>query len=59
MSYKCEKLERNAQPVLSIRTKTSIQQLPQLLGESYLKIMQYLREQGENPAGAPFVGYLI
>jgi effector-binding domain-containing protein len=57
MSYNCEKIEREAQPVLSIRTKTSIQQLPQLLGESYMKIMQYLGEQGEAPAGAPFVGY--
>ena len=55
MSYNCEKLEREAQLVLSIRTKTSVQQLPQLLGESYMKIMQYIREQGESPAGAPFV----
>ncbi|MHA2393708.1 MAG: GyrI-like domain-containing protein [Promethearchaeota archaeon] len=57
MSYDCEILDRNAQLVLSIRTKTSIQQLPQLLGESYMKIMQYLGEQGEAPAGAPFAGY--
>ena len=57
MSYNCEKLERKAEPVVSIRTKTSIQQLPQLLGESYMKIIQYLGEQGETPAGAPFVGY--
>jgi len=57
MSYKCEKIEREAQPVLSIRTKTSVQQLPQLLGETYMKIMQYLGEQGEFPAGAPFVGF--
>lgn len=57
MSYNCEEIERDAQPVLSIRTITSIQQLPQLLGESYKKIMQYLGEQGETPASAPFVGY--
>ncbi|MFX0082955.1 MAG: GyrI-like domain-containing protein [Candidatus Hodarchaeota archaeon] len=57
MSYYCEILERNAQIVLSIRTKTSVQQLPQLLGESYMKIMQYLGEQGEIPASAPFAGY--
>ena len=57
MSYNCEKIERNAQLVLSIRTKTSIQQLPQLLGECYMKIIQYLGEQGVSPAGAPFVGY--
>ncbi len=57
MSYNCEKLERSTQLVLSIRTKTSVQQLPQLLGESYMKIMQYLGEKGEFPAGAPFAGY--
>ena len=57
MSYNCEKLERKARPVLSIRTETSIQQLPQLIGESYMKIMQYLGEQGEIPADSPFVGY--
>lgn len=57
MSYDCEILEQDAQLVLSIRTKTSVQQRPQLLGESYMKIMQYLGEQGEAPAGAPFAGY--
>ena len=57
MSYNCEKLERKAQTVLPIRTKISVQQLPQLFGESYMKIMQYLGEQGEIPVGAPFAGY--
>ncbi|MBY8991775.1 MAG: GyrI-like domain-containing protein [Candidatus Lokiarchaeota archaeon] len=57
MTYNCEKLERDAQLVLSIRTKTSVQQLPQLIGETYMKIMQYLGEQGKNPSNAPFVGY--
>jgi len=57
MSYNCEKLEREVQPVLSIRTKTSFFQIAQLLGESYMKIMQYLQELGENPAGVPFAGY--
>ncbi|MFX0030203.1 MAG: GyrI-like domain-containing protein [Candidatus Hermodarchaeota archaeon] len=57
MSYKCELLERQAQRALSIRTKTSIQQLPQLIGKTYMKIMQYLGDQGVDPASAPFVGY--
>jgi len=57
MSYNCEKLERKAQLVLSVNTNTSIQQLPQLLGETYMKIMQYIGEQGQAPSGAPFVGY--
>jgi effector-binding domain-containing protein len=57
VSYNCEKLEREAQSALSVRSKTSIQQLPQLLGETYIKIIQYLEEQGETPAGAPFAGF--
>ncbi len=31
--------------------------LPQVLGEAYGKIMQYMGELGETPGGAPFVAY--
>jgi effector-binding domain-containing protein len=46
-----------AQPVLSIRTKSAVQGLPQVLGVSLGAIAQYLGSLGENPAGAPFVAY--
>ncbi len=52
---KCE--ETNAQPVLSIRTKTSLENLPQTIGESYGKIMEYMAQLGEQPADAPFTAY--
>jgi effector-binding domain-containing protein len=53
----CEAHEQTAQPILSIRTRLSVQDLPDVLGESYGKIMQHLAEIGQNPAGAPFVAY--
>ncbi|KAA3657756.1 MAG: AraC family transcriptional regulator [Chloroflexi bacterium] len=57
MSYNCEVKEQPAQPVLSIRTRTPVQQLPQVLGEVYGKIGQYLGERQQPPAGAPFAAY--
>ncbi len=57
MSYECELSERPAQPVLSIRTHVAVQDLPQVLGQSYGAIAQYLGRLGQQPAGAPFVAY--
>jgi effector-binding domain-containing protein len=57
MSYKCEIYEQTAQPTLSIRTHASVEKLPQVLGESYGAIGQYLASLGEAPSGAPFVAY--
>lgn len=57
MQYNCEFLKKPAQPVLSIRTRSAVENLPKVLGESYGKIMQYMGETGENPADAPFVAY--
>jgi effector-binding domain-containing protein len=57
MTYKCELIDRPAQPVLSIRTHSSVQNLPAILGQSYGAIMQYLSQLGQPPAGAPFVAY--
>ena len=57
MDFQCEIKEQAAQPSLSVRTRTSIDGLPQLLGESYGKIAGYLAELGEGPAGAPFAAY--
>jgi effector-binding domain-containing protein len=57
MLYPCEVKQQSAQPVLSIRTHTAVQDLPRLIGESYGQVMQCLGEMGEQPAGAPFVAY--
>ncbi len=57
MSYQCEIVEQPAQPTLTIRTRTSVQELPQVLGKGYGDIAQYLGELRMNPVGHPFVIY--
>ncbi|MDN5308915.1 MAG: hypothetical protein PWP14_309 [Methanolobus sp.] len=57
MNSGIEMKEEKAQPVLSIRTRAAVRDLPSIIGESYGKIMQYLEKIGEQPAGAPFVAY--
>ncbi len=57
MAYQCELKEQAAQPALTIRTHTAVQDLPQLFGRTYSAIGQYLGELGEAPAGMPFVAY--
>ena len=57
MSYKCEVKEQVAQATLSIRTTTTVQDLPQVLGNSYGAIAGYLGELGAEPAGPPFAMY--
>ena len=57
MPNKCELINRSAQPTLLIRTRAAVQDLPQVLGQAYGKIMQYMGELGETPGGAPFVAY--
>lgn len=49
--------EKDAQPVLSIRTRSAVGALPQVLGAAFGEIMSYLGEMGAYPAGMPFVGY--
>ena len=57
MSIRCELVERPAQPTLSVRTRTSVADLPALMGQVYGAIMQYLGELGEYPTGPPFGAY--
>jgi len=57
MDFQCEIKEQEPQATLSIRTRTPIDGLPRLLGESYGKVADYLAELGEQPAGAPFAAY--
>ena len=54
---KVELLFQKEQEVLSIRTRTKVEELPRLIGESYGMIAAYLGDLGELMAGVPFVGY--
>lgn len=53
----CSVIEREEQLVLAIRTRTSVQDLPQLIGASYQKIWAYMQESGAVSSGPPFVAY--
>ena len=57
MTYPCEIKDQAAQPTLSIRTHAAVEQLPQVFGQTYGAIMQYLGELGEQPVGMPFAAY--
>lgn len=57
MDYHFEVSEQPARHVLSIRTFTSVEQLPDKLGEVYMAIIGYLGEIGENTDGPAFAGY--
>lgn len=57
MDYKFELKEQPAQPVLSIRRRTSVDKLPEEIGKAYSEIIKYLDEMGEKPEEAPFVAY--
>lgn len=57
MSYACELSERAMQPVLCIRTRTPVTELPRVIGGVYAQIGAYLGELGEVPAGPPFTAY--
>ena len=57
MAYKCEVKDQVAQPTLSIRTRTAVEALPEVMGQAYGMIAQYLGSLGEQPAGPPFAAY--
>jgi effector-binding domain-containing protein len=57
MTIHCETVQQPDRPVLSIRTHSSVQDLPQMLGQCFGRVAQYLGELGEQPADAPFVAY--
>ena len=57
MTYACDARYQPAQPVLSIRTHSPVGNLPQVLGQCFGKVIEYIVSLNEQPAGAPFVCY--
>ena len=57
MTYQFELRERQPQPTLVIRTRSSVQDMPQVLGQAWGAVMQYAGQAGHQPSGAPFVAY--
>ncbi len=52
------KLEQlNTQPVLTIRRRTKLENLPQVIGQSYGQLMEHLNQIGAQPVDAPYTAY--
>lgn len=56
MDYKIQIVETDAQPVLSIRTRSSLADFPKRIGSSYQAILEYM-PPGIQASGMPFVAY--
>lgn len=52
-----EFLEKQEQPTLTIRTRTSAEGLPALIGDCLSKICSYMAELGASASDLPFVAY--
>ncbi|MCK9218161.1 MAG: GyrI-like domain-containing protein [Firmicutes bacterium] len=57
MDYKIELTKKTKQPVLSVRTRAPVTDLPMLCGKVFTDIAAYLGELGEEPTDAAFVAY--
>lgn len=57
MDYQFKISESIAWPTLAVRTHTPVAQLPQLLGQTYDLIYQYMLEIGERPIEAAYAAY--
>lgn len=57
MTHQFELRDRQPQPTLVIRTRASVQDMPQVLGQAWGAIMHYAGPTGHQPSGAPFVAY--
>ncbi len=52
-----ELLSTPEQPALTIRTRASVDKLPEVIGNGFGALAAYLGSQGAYPAGMPFVAY--
>jgi effector-binding domain-containing protein len=57
MQYKCELIQKTAQPALIVRTRAPVFRLSQAIGKAFAAVQAFLDQQNEQPAGAPFVMY--
>jgi len=57
MSYSCSVEERPLQPTVSVRRRTPVERLPEVIGPAFGAVYGYLMQIGVQPAGAPYVTY--
>ncbi|UCH61878.1 MAG: GyrI-like domain-containing protein [Fidelibacterota bacterium] len=57
MAITCELKEQTPQPALSKRFRAPVEKLPEVLGETFQAIIQFMTKSGERPTGPAFAGY--
>lgn len=57
MSYHCELAAINPQPALTVRSRVPVHELPDMFERSYIALIEYLENLGEDVAGPPFAIY--
>lgn len=57
MSYLLQIVETEEQPVISVKTTTSVNNMPNVVGRIYSQIVNYIIEKGEEPIGPAFIAY--
>lgn len=57
MHTPCVIKDQPVQPVLAVRTRAAVQDLPAVLGRIYGQVAHYLGSLGEPVAGPPYVAY--
>ena len=58
MAYTCELVHLHAQPTLVVRTRTSIERLPEVLEPAWGAVLACAGKVGARPTDPPFVAYL-
>ncbi len=57
MAYVVTLEQRESVPALVVRTRTPVQNLPNVLGDAYGAIFAHLGSLGQSPSGPPFSAY--
>lgn len=57
MSDGIELVQQESTPVISVRTQTTMENLPLVIGRTYMEIMGHLNSLGIQPTGAPYTAY--
>jgi len=54
---KIEKMIKPEQQIISIHTETPVAKLPELIGPSFMKLVDYIKKEGAEVVSMPFVSY--
>ena len=57
MNEEIKVVEQPKMNTLSIRTRTKVEDLPKIIGKTYMEIMEYMNTVGAQPIEAPFTAY--